>query len=759
MMYRLSLLAAFCALFLAWFPSRPEADNCRTKPPFSGYTFISPAILNPELNGAPFFVDFEALERYYQKKGDPQIQGNIEEWHERFCEVPRFQDIGVLVYQASVDDLEQLQAAIRSPAISIGYFLRENTFARYLHRNKCLETVSYLIFAKQCEPYVIKSDAWKDAPNTANSRRADLIDEGLQAFRRVKSHYIKLRYAYQIIRLAHYNKQYQQVLDLYEYLMPKIDNDPSIIEYWIMGHRAGALAALGNTVEAAYLFSRIFENCPSKRESAYLSFRIKDDEEWRQCLLRCQNDQERATLYAMRANHPNSKLLVEMRNIYHLAPNSPYLSLLLIEEMKKLEKQLLGASFNDKRRRNEYYYGIPSKDAGKRVIELQRFVSQALDEGLVEDAALWRLAEGYLAFLSGNYYDARNAFEQASQAITKNSFLEEQLNVFKLAMKISDYQLISDSMENEVGRIRQFDRLYQKYEDFTDFTDDKLYQLYVQNGRPGMAFLFQHKYPELRPNLQPAILDELIGICMKPGRTRLENQLVAQGDSTFLNQLLDMKATYLMNNYQFEAALETMKRMPRVEWDNFGLFYPFIDRINDCVHCKGWPDNISPFNKGELLERLLALEYEAKAGTGNTAWNYYQIGLALYNMSYFGYSWKAMDYYRSGASLNPAYLSDGDNVIPNPRFPYGNREQFDCSQARYYFERARLATDSLNFAAKATFMAAKCERNEYYLNRWREGAAQTFENFSLLLQHYSETPMFQLFIEECKYFKAYATRQ
>ncbi|MCB0587113.1 MAG: hypothetical protein KDD06_17560, partial [Phaeodactylibacter sp.] len=557
-MLRHSVLTTLFLFLLGWLYPTPIASNCRTKPPFSGYSFINPLIMNPELNGAPFFVDFDALERYYQRKGNPQIQGNVEEWYERFCEVPRFQDIGVLVYQSSIADLEQLESAIRSPSVPISYRLRENTFAKYLQRNKCVETVRYLIFAKQCEPYVIKNDAWKDAPNTARQRMQELIEAGLQAFRRTKSHYIRLRYAYQIIRLAHYSQQYRHVLELYDYLMPKIDNDPSILEYWIMGHRAGALMALGERVEAAYLFSRIFENCPSKRESAYRSFSIKTDEEWKACLLRCQSDQERATLYAIRANNPRSKLLVEMRNIYSLEPNSPYLDLLLIQEMKRLEKHLLGVSFNDKRRRNEYYYNIPSKDDGQRVIELQRFVSQVLDEGLIGEVGLWRLIEGYLSFLSGNYYDARAAFQKARKVIAEKSILDEQLRVFELAMEISSYQAISDSMENRVAYIRQIDNLYEKYEDFTDFTDDKMYKLYKQNGYDGKAFLFQHRVEELKPNPQPNILDELIAICLKPGRTRLEDQLVARGDSTFLNLLLDMKATYLMNNYQFEAALETM---------------------------------------------------------------------------------------------------------------------------------------------------------------------------------------------------------
>lgn len=759
MIHQLNFLVAFSTLFLAWLHPTPISSDCRARPPFSAYSFINPAFLNTTFDGTPFFIDFDKLAEDYEKRVNPQVKGNVDEWHERFCGVPRLQDIYAMVYRTPLTDLEQLEVSIRRPSISISYSLRDNTFAKYLHRNKCLETARYLTFAKKCEPFVTVNDAWKDAPQSAQRHMQDLIEDGLRDFGGAKSHYIRLRYAYQLIRLAHYSKQYRRVLELHDELMPQIENDPSIIEDWILGHKAGALLALGERVEAAYLFSRIFENCPSKQESAYRSFSIRNDEEWLACMMRCKDDHERATLYAMRAYNPNSKLVVEMRNIYGLAPDSPYLPQLLIREMKRLEKHLLGVSFNDKRRRNERYYGIPSKDAGEQVLELQHFVSQVLDEGLVGDAALWRLAEGYLAFLAGNHYDARNAFQEADKLAAEGSILKEQVRIFQLAMEISGFQAITDEMENRVAYIRRFDKLYEKYEDFTDFTDDKMYNLYSRNGYVGKAFLFQYSLSQLKPNPQPAILDELIAICNKPNRTNLENQLVAQGDSTFLYQLLDMKATYQMNNYQFEAALETMKQMPRVEWNNFGLYFPFIDRVNDCVHCKGWPDNISPYNKGELLERLLQLESQAQAGIGNAAWNYYQIGLALYNMSYFSYSWKTMDYYRSGASLNPANLRDGDNVIPHPRFPYGNQEQLDCRRARSYFERARHVTDSLNLAAKATFMAAKCERNEYYLNRWQEGARPTYENFNLLLQNYSETPVFQTFIEECRYFRAFALRE
>ncbi len=72
-----------------------------------------------------------------------------------------------------------------------------------------------------------------------------LVERGLKAFPKTESHYVRLRYAYQLVRLAHYLKEYDYVLELYDYLMPKVDADPSLIYDWVEGHRAGGAAVAG----------------------------------------------------------------------------------------------------------------------------------------------------------------------------------------------------------------------------------------------------------------------------------------------------------------------------------------------------------------------------------------------------------------------------------------------------------------------------------------------------------------------------------
>ena len=55
-------------------------------------------------------------------------------------------------------------------------------------------------------------------------------------------------------------------------------------------------------------------------------------------------------MYALRAHADESRAVEEMIKIYDLNPYNENLELLLVNEVKKLEKDLLGLEFNDKRR-------------------------------------------------------------------------------------------------------------------------------------------------------------------------------------------------------------------------------------------------------------------------------------------------------------------------------------------------------------------------------------------------------------------------
>ncbi len=725
---------------------------------FRGYSFINPNILDLSSEGAAFFLSFREIADYYKGPKAEQQIGNIEEWQQRFCEVASLEDIHAIVYDTDADDMRLLRNAMSSESFSPPYEMRGNLFVQHLIQKKCFETVDYLAFAKECEPHVTANeDPWEESAPKNTGAMQQLIDDGRLAFRQTKSHYIRLRYAYQLIRLAHYMGDYQQALDLHNDLMPKTDNDPSIIDYWIMGHRAGALMGQGKNVEASYLYSIIFDKCPSKRASAFRSFRITTDEEWKACMLLCETVREQAVLHAIRANMSHAKRLEEMEAMYELEPNISYLPLILVKELLELEKDLLGIDFNDQKQHNKQFHNRPRKAAGENVIELQTFVRRVVDEKKISNLGLWAIAEGYLELLAGNDYFARRTFQKA-RSMVQDETLKEQLAVWELALKISTYQTITEDIEKELSDIERLNRLFDKYPDFQDFTNDKLATLYRKENMPGKAIMIHYPFEAILPNPQITILNDLIEVCLRPTRNFIERKMVEKGDSTIIHDLRDAKATYYLARGKLEMAREAYTDIPRPDWNNYGIYAPYVDRINDCVHCR-LPDSVLTFNRGELIEELRKKEYEARAEPNieQAAYRYYQLGLAFYNMTYFGPTWKATDFFRSGNSMSKYQLLDAqEGVFDHYYYPLGNRENLDCSEAERHFLRVVELSTNPELIARALFMAAKCEQNEYYVNRFK-GAARTYKYFDLLLE-YKDSQFGQRLQKECKYFEAYVNR-
>ncbi len=738
------------------------SKGCGPDLSFQGYSFVIPAIVNQKSGYVPYFFKFDQFYNKFETIQNIQQKGNLEEWQEIFCDLVKIDELEEVIYNTSYSELKVLRTSIQNKKYPLSPRLKDNGFARHLKNNNCLETIDYLIFAKHCEPYVIQSNDW-ERPERDTFAMQNLIEEGREVFVKTKSNYIRLRYAYQLIRLAHYKKNYPQVLSLYDYLIPKTDQIESILNYWILGHKAGALKSLGKRVEAAYLFSLIFDHCLSKRESAFRSFSIKTDAEWNECLLKCQSDRERATLYALRANAKNSIAAEAMVKIYELDPENDNLELLLVKEIRELERDLLGVAFNDKNKQNKQFHNLPRKKAGEYLVTLQAFVLKCIAENKVARPELWQLANGYLEYLAGDLYAAEKTFTRLKKNLS-NKLLTEQLDVFILALRINSYESIDSEDEKEIAEIITDNPLYKKYNSFPDFLNDRLAYVYKTQGNPGKAFRCRYSLTALKPNPQPDIIEDLLNVCRKETPSKFERALITNKDgSTIENELMDLKGTYFMAQGRLEAALEVLKRIPRTEWD-LHQYNPFIDFTYDCINECRMPDSIQYFNKVEIIEKIFELEYKAKSDFVRGAEYYYQLGTAFYNMSYFGYSWKVMDFFRSGAN----WSYDKDGIFSDYYFPFGNMENQDCTKAMEYFEIARLTTKNIELAAKASFMAARCEQRMYYTskdckynsygNKIPDFPEEYRTYFKLLKENYSNTDFYLQAIEECKFFEAYARK-
>ncbi|MGB3545741.1 MAG: hypothetical protein WBA17_02135, partial [Saprospiraceae bacterium] len=738
-----------------------EFSVCTPGEPVKPYTyrFVNPAIVGYSSDLAPYFLAFgDVYEVLYQGQDGVMQADNVDEWVERYCDQADAADINAFVYQYPIRDLEALLLHIQDKDAKLNDLsptLRQNEFSHHLFQYNCDETVRYLIFAKRCEPHVVAPSSRWDTRRRDLAAMRSLIEEGKTDFYRAESHYIRLRYAYQLVRLAHYMLDYQGCLDLYDELMPKVDADPSLVYYWVEGHRAGALRSLGRNAEAAYLFSRVFDQCPSKRESAYLSFRINSNEEWRACLLLCKNQHEQATLYVLRAQNAEAELVEEMQSIYALEPRNKVLEILLVREMQRLESDLLGIDFNPEKRNNSRHFNIPRPVAGERVVALQQFVRQVRADNVVDRPQLWQLAETYLQVLAGDRYAARKSFSDLRGRINEDS-LVQQYEIMREVMNVVSLDTLTDSLEVQYYRKLSDAETSTRYPDLAKLINDKFLQIYKATNRKGKAYLLEYRLEQLRANPQIDVIRDLITLAEDENANRFEKKLLTDRLGTdAINELRHIQAVYYISNSQLEAAFEIFRLIPEETYNRYGQYAPFVARLNDCVNC-GRPDTARVYNKFELMQELINREYDARSATdpNRSAELYFQVGVAYYNMTYFGHMWKFADFFRSSVSAKLVRRSPGENVFPYYDLPLGNREYFDCSRAQSFFDRSHIMATDPELAARAAFYAAKCERNLHYATA-KPGVQRPFTNFALLRDKYSNTRFYQRAIAECRTFAAF----
>ena len=718
------------------------------------YRFLNPRVVDYDSQLAPFFLHFGAA--YREQLAQPaelQRTENVAEWQERFCDQAPAGDIEAVVYGNTLNLLQRLRQLVDvkgATGTDLPAGWQMNAFARHLLQAKCTEVIDYLIFAKQCEPHVTRPETAFAEQQPARAEMEALIERGLEAFPNTESHYVRLRYAYQLVRLAHYLKEYAYVLELYGYLMPKVDADPSLIYDWVEGHRAGALQSLGNYAESAYLFSRIFERSASKRESAYNSFVIQTDEQWREALLLCQNDHERAMLHVLRAHNGRAVVVEELRDIYAYEPTNRALELLTMRELQELERELLGENLRSAAAR---------EGTKQRLIELQAFVNRVVEEGKSEHPDFWLLARGVLELLAGDYFFAQETFASLADH-TESDTIRQQVAILADVGEVLALSRVTDSVELHYYELLSDGDLRTRYPAFRTLINDKLELVYRRTGRTAKADLLRYGFDALRKNPSIDALRALDRMADPLNRNRFDRALLAdRAGPHALDDINNLLGNDFLQRGQWKAALELYRRIPAERIDDYGRFAPFERQFADRVSYVP-PAAATTYNKVELLARLDELEEQADRTTNDTlaARNYFNIGLALYNLSYFSYNWSFADAFRSGTSaVRAAASATPTDVFPHANAPLGNREHLSMDQPRYYFERAMRRAPDKEAAALAAYYAAKTERNEYYA-RGRPGGSRPFTYFRLLRENYANTEFYERVVEECKTFAWFVGR-
>ncbi|MEM6270555.1 MAG: hypothetical protein AAF998_14035 [Bacteroidota bacterium] len=745
----------FASLLLTALPGRACGWDGEWENAF--YRFMA-----PEMNGQDLFRPFQfTWDRLYSYDMlDPSYSqaANLSEWRDYLGTEFSEADIQSAVYKLSADDLVAIQEKAAGTRTVLPGDLSKNALVRAWSKGQFPTTLEYLRFAKTCEPFCLPGGGWGDAPADARGSE-ELVREGIEKIQALKFDFFRMRYTYQVVRLLQYSDQEREAIARFEEFGAPLDHLDNTLYWWTESHYAGALRDVEREAEAAYRFARVFDHCPSRRVQAYYSWRITSEEQWTAAMALCRNGREKATLHFLRGLSPDAISSEEIRHIQRLDPGSDMADVLLLREINKLESEVLSHEFSSQRPLFEGRDLYEKPEVPEHIEELQELVRETvLGKVEMHDPDLWLLSAVYLTYLSGDPHEAHRDLTTARPHLSPGGALRGSL--LDLVFRIARTDMVDASVENTL--LKDLTNLGPKIPDpqrnqLRALMDEALAWHYEIQGHPGKALLARRRAYAIETEADLFLVNDLLDFQGKARKTRYERQLVDRLEQAISHEgLVELKGTRLLAKNLLPEAIKVFEALPesyRAQSRTFTLRAdPFRGKLRDVIHCQ-IDCGDGKYNKLTYAKELLWQQEKALKNEAEAAQCYYRLGNAYYNTTYFGPAWKALDYARSGGSW--FYLGRFESWYQFD--PETFEEVVDMTLAEKYYLKAAEAAPDPEFAARAVFMAAKCELNRFYLAESND-KNDFSEHFTTLTQRYRNTAIYDQLIKECFYFRQFASR-
>lgn len=720
--------------------------------------------LDQELVSLPEFYPFFYSEHYWfqydnwyyyedEDKSTDIFDGrgaNLEEWLNYFQHIATTEEIENIIYNSNESDYDQLAEYLNGKSVLLRDNWQNNSLINYWKSNKNDPAIKYLRFAKVVEPLVDNGDWWS-SPQRDTLLLTTYKVEAIKSFLKTKDVFIKQRYLYQAIRLAHYSGAYKECIDLYD----KNENvfaSESLMKYWCLSLKAGAYWRMGQFAASSYYNSIVFDKCPSRRLYAERDFWIDNEKTWLTCLSMAKNDHEKAVLWALTGINQNNNALPALNEILRLEPSSPLLELLLAREIEKMQRNNLpSAWYNDVDNENVYSYLPEANDKD----ELLAFIKTGINNANIRTPSFWYNSAALIELINQHYESSEKYCGLAFKAANGNELLAKQSRMIKILSHVEAYGRIDPKIEMELLE----DIKWLKSETSETASDTyklvmyRLMKYYKANHDvmdEEMCRAAVVTYYDIYENPDMTTADDLYNFFMSDSKRPFQQFLASQYPYN-ADDMLEIKGTLLMRSYQWQEAIEEFKKMKDTSLAQMQLpTNPFLIHIWDCHDCDFYasPDN---YTKLSFAEEMLHLEKMAAEPGGDKALIYHRLGNGYYNITHFGNSWMAIDYYLSTWYWEWEEIKEDEN------------EFLDCTKAAEYYRRAFSASNDEEFQAMNFFMLAKCEQNQYYISDAydyanEDGQKEAYRtNFAILNKKYNKTEFYKQAIEECKYFDYYVS--
>ncbi len=674
-------------------------------------------------------------QRYFWGEGDKEMKDpNIAEWEKYFGIGDAGAPFTELIYGVSLNRMNEVHAALHgvdnSSLTEWGLDLRKK-------RNRVL--VNYLIFAKKCEKHARTQEySWYYAQNVDVDEIDQLMKEGLELYKSAGDKFMKLRYGFQLVRLAHYSGKTDLAIKLFDEKV-KMIGVKNYIYYRALEQKAGALNKT-NSAEAAYIFSRIFELLPDRRVQCMNSFGFTDASSWNESLSYCKTHQERSVFYVMRGFKEYGDEMVEMEKVAEIDPKSSFLELMMARQINKAERNAFPTYMNHQDRTK---LGFPVRGSGARQIKV---IEQVLSSSKVKNRDFWMYAKGFFKLIDYDFDGARKSLKK----IKKGSDLYEDAFALQFALKLIELKELRGEQETQMWDEFKKDGVGPKCTDLGEFMMDVFNKKYAQQGDDVKAYLCLSPTIAMRENLELTFLEKLERYYSRKDLNAFEEHLAIKSTGG-LQDVIEMKGTWYLKNADYANAIGEFKKLsaavtsdipgyesmeyyqPHLFGGDFRHWYstPFEEQCDNVYKKYDFLGDAK--DKLTLAQTLLKLEDMAKKGGNESANYYYLLGNAYYNMSPAGWHRPILHYREGNYSHN---LGDG----------------YSYNVAEDYYEKARMASTDKEFKAKMTYMMAKVEQAFGYNGLRKNESGSYFEE---LVEQYANTNYYQEVLDECGYFRDY----
>lgn len=717
------------------------------------YNLFNQEIMSDE-RYRPFLLIYGS--RYYTN--DTLRNGNIEEWRQYLG--LSYDETKYLVFKASRSDLQNLSKGKRAVDENLSF-----ASADFMKNQK--QALLYLAYAKYLEPYMRiipgeDTDFYWDLPEYEHNA-GDLDYEKVKtvltkSWNAESDNELKLRYGYQLVRLAHYTRRYQEAVQLFEQYVEPLKMRTEMY-YYALAQKAGALRGMGETQRANRDFIRVFANSYDLKTMAYTSLTMGWDNEinFADFVAGAADNNERNDIFFMMGYSDFNNPVNEIEKIVVTDPNAIQAKVLMVRAINMLERRMLLSyvPWGEGDDRSRYPY-LGQDDTEGRAFFNQALRVSDMQRDKASDKNFWNLASSYLHFLNKDFELANNCLCNVKSTDADYMAMVKNLTAYidicrQPKIDANTERYLYDNYANMI----KGEESYSLNMADNSFIGVVLSNRYGLQGEKAKSFLMLRHVKAIEDNPDESLLDDIQSFLNKKKKTQLEEYIAATSTTEMANTnnyLAYVKGVLRLTEGDFKTAKGLFEKQTRLKMSrrlfghNIEVYYSGdekdIMRDDYIADFSFIHDNMTEV---EVADALMQLDKIGKKEKGDeSAKANYLIANFFYNVSRTGYYRQYLRFDNNNGFSYWKYGPDA-NVYKNT---------LDLSSA--YLEKAKKSAEDRELKAHIVYAQAKNAQQvmEDHVDTWDQQMVIPHAQLNEFDQ-YAGTSYHQAVLSNCVYYRDY----